>query len=108
MREYWLRLNNEFVFEKSKLRISFSTDNPVYGKRFCVYIEGILVYDGTESGKSRWDNWIHHNPKVEKDVISILVDKIKVQTKLNERIKAEEDKKLLEESFRVKSIIDNY
>jgi len=108
MRKYWLLLNKEFGFENGKLRISFSTDNPVYGKRFCVYIEGILVYDGTESGSSRWDNWIHHNPKVEKDVISILVDEIKTQTKLKDRIKADEDKKLLEESLRVKSIIDNY
>lgn len=108
MRKYWLNLNKEFRFENGKLRISFSTDNPVYGKRFCVYVEDILLYDGTESGSSRWDNWIHHNPKVEKDVIDILIGKIELQEKQNIEVKKIEDKKALTEELRIKSIIDNY
>lgn len=108
MRKYWLLLNKEFGFENGKLRISFSTDNPVYGKRFCVYIEGILVYDGTESGKSSWDTWIHHNPKIEKDVISILVDKLEQQKQLNAAVKELEDAKTLTEESRIKNIIDSY
>ena len=110
MRKYWLRFNKEFSFEneKKKLRISFSTGNPVYGKRLCVYVEEILVYDNTESGNSRWDNWIHYNPKIEKDVIDALVERLELQKQLDTAIKKIADEKNLAEELRIKSIIDNY
>lgn len=108
IKSYWNILNKEFQFKNEKLRISFSNSNPVYGKRFCVYVQDLLVYDVTGYGNSSWDSWIHHNPKVEKDVLDVIKKQITIE---KEAKKLQEEKvfsKELAEKERVKNILDSY
>ena len=108
LKSYWNILNKEFQFKNEKLRISFSNSNPVYGKRFCVYVQDLLVYDITEYGNGSWDSWIHYNPKVEKDVLDVIKKQITIE---KEAKKLQEDKMLskkLEEESKIKNILDSY
>jgi hypothetical protein len=108
IKSYWNILDKEFEFNNKKLRINFSNSNPVYGKRFCVYVQDLLVYDITQFGNSSWDSWIHYNPKVEKDVLDVVKDKIILEKEIK---KAQEERRLSKESAekdKIKNILDNY
>jgi len=108
LKSYWNILDKEFQFNNKKLRISFSNSNPVYGKRFCVYVQDLLVYDVTQFGSSCWDNWIYYNPKVEKDVLDVVKEKIILE---KEAKKVQEERRLSKESAekeKIKNILDNY
>jgi hypothetical protein len=113
MKNKWSQIDTCFIFKNEKLKISFSTTNPVYGKRCAVYVvsgdEEILVYDTTESGThSRFDNWIHHSEKIENDCLAIFDNKIKEQ---DERIKLQSEKehiKFKQKELKIKNIIDSY
>ena len=109
LKRYWTKLNEDFVFKNEKLRIVFETSNPVYGKCFCIYVQDLSVYEVTERGtNSSDDRWRHYHPKVEKDVLDIIKEKLILEEKKKKHKELLKLNKELAEQERIKSILDNY